>query len=81
MGINYNNTHYVHTWQYMEREWEELDRRVSLDNTGAELDEGISPSGGLERPSSQTNVGGVLGETQVFEGPDNLHQGRQKNGR
>jgi len=73
---------YEHTWQYMEGVWEGLDARISNNDTGLELDAWDAPneSQSAEDEGEGIDVGSVLGEAPISEGPDILHSLWKGNG-
>jgi len=73
---------YEHTWQYMEGVWEGLDLRISNHDPGLELDAWDAPNEveDAEGEGAGVDVGGVLGETPIQEGPDNVYPLWEENG-
>ena len=66
----------------MERNWEEFDARISSNDSGLELDAWDAPneSQSAEGEGERIDVGGVLGETPIQKGPDNLYPLWEENG-
>jgi len=73
---------YEHTWQYMERNWEELDARICANDSWAELNarDASNESQSAEGEGERVDAGGVLGETPISESPDNLHEVWEEDG-